>query len=87
MVLLPRTDRHGAQRVAEGLRRRLKSSDLLTSKTTLRLTISIGIACCTKFDRLDVQQVIKRADSALYRAKRSGKDRVCLSEESDSCHP
>ncbi len=83
-VLLPRTDRHGAQRAAEGIRRRLKSSDLITSKAALRLTISIGIACCTKFDRLDVQQVIERADSALYRAKRMGKDRVCLAEEGDS---
>jgi len=85
-ILLPRTDRAGAQRVAEGICDRIKSSDLITANTTLRLTVSIGIACCTKFDRLDVEQVISRADSALYRAKRMGKDRVCLSEEGDTCH-
>ncbi len=83
-ILLPRTDRAGAQRVAEGICARIKSSDLITTKATLRLTVSIGIACCTKFDRLDARHVILSADNALYRAKRMGKDRVCLSEESDA---
>ncbi len=80
-ILLPRTDRAGAQRVAEAICSRIRSHNLVTSATVLRLTVSIGIACCTKFDHLDAQQVIQHADGALYRAKHLGKDRACLSEE------
>ncbi len=82
-VLLPRTDRVGAQRVAESLCDRIRMHELVTGERALRVTVSIGIACCTKFDHLDPQQVILLADSALYRAKTDGKNRVCLSEEGD----
>jgi diguanylate cyclase (GGDEF)-like protein len=85
-VLLPRTDRQGAQRVAESICRRLRSNELITTVARLQVTVSIGIACCTKFDRLDAQQIILAADSALYRAKEAGKDRVCLSDEIDFAH-
>ncbi len=84
-VLLPRTNRAGALRVAQGICTRVRSSELITSRAALHLTVSIGIACCTKFDRLDAQHVILHADNALYRAKRTGKNRVCLSEENDTC--
>jgi diguanylate cyclase (GGDEF)-like protein len=83
-VLLPRTDRHGAQRVAEGICSKLRSHELITSVVRLHLTVSIGIACCTKFDRLDAQEIILSADNALYRAKGAGKDRACFSDEPDS---
>jgi diguanylate cyclase (GGDEF)-like protein len=83
-VLLPRTDNSGAYRVAENLRKTVKTHEFILPSTRVRLTISIGIASCTKFDKLDTQQIILRADNALYRAKRSGRDRVCFSEETES---
>jgi len=82
-VLLPRTDRHGAQRVGEGLCARIRSHEFVTSAATLRLTVSVGIACCTKFDHLDAQEIILSADKALYCAKGAGKDGVCLSDDPD----
>jgi len=82
-ILLPRTDRTGAQRVAESIRTRVRAQKIIAGAASIQLTVSIGIACCTKFDRLDAQQIILRADSALYHAKRTGKDRVCQAEEGD----
>jgi diguanylate cyclase (GGDEF)-like protein len=80
-VLLPRTDGSGAWRVAENLRSTLKKHEFVIPSCRIHLTVSIGIACCTKFDKLDAQQIILRADNALYRAKESGRDRVCSTEE------
>jgi diguanylate cyclase (GGDEF)-like protein len=80
-VLLPRTDGSGAWRVAENLRSTLKNHEFILPACSIHLTVSIGIACCTKFDKLDAQQIILRADNALYRAKGSGRDKVCSSEE------
>jgi diguanylate cyclase (GGDEF)-like protein len=83
-IVLPRTDRVGAGRVAENLRERLKANLFEISGELLHLTVSIGIASCTKFDNLDVREVILRADKALYLAKHSGRNCVCSYEESES---
>ncbi len=50
---------------------------------TVHLTISIGVACCSRFDQLDSQQVIHLADNALYRAKRGGKNQACFADENE----
>jgi diguanylate cyclase (GGDEF)-like protein len=82
-VLLPRTDSSGARRVAESLRSAVKKHDFRVGAGCVPLTVSIGIACCTKFDRLDSQHVILRADKALYRAKAAGRDTICHLEETE----
>lgn len=82
-VLLPRTNFAGASRVAENLRKKFMLHDFRLPPETLHLTVSIGAACCTTFDRLDAQQIIQRADNALYLAKRAGKNRYCFADESE----
>jgi len=83
-ALLPRTDGSGAYRAAEHLRARFKEHPFVIPSGELHLTISIGIASCTKFDHLDSHQIILQADNALYRAKRSGRDRVCFCDEAEA---
>ncbi len=89
-ILLPRTDTHGARRVAENLRSNLKAHKFrldppadkpALNPAAIQLTVSIGISVCTKFDPLESQQLILRADAALYQAKRTGKDKVCYFDE------
>jgi diguanylate cyclase (GGDEF)-like protein len=82
-VLLPRTNSAGAFRVSENLRSAFMAHDFVLPTATTRLTVSIGVACCSTFDTLDAQQVIQLADSALYRAKRSGKNKVCFADENE----
>ena len=41
------------------------------------VTISIGVALARPEDP-DVAEIVERADQALYRAKREGRNRVCL---------
>ena len=82
-VLLPRSNCAGAFRVSENLRATFMAHDFVLATTTVRLTVSIGVACCSTFDTLDAQMVIRLADRALYRAKRSGKNKVCFSTENE----
>jgi diguanylate cyclase (GGDEF)-like protein len=83
-VLLPRTNSAGAYRAAENLRSTFMSHEFSLPTTSIHLTASIGVACCSRFDDLDAQQIIFLADSALYRAKRCGKNQVCFAGETES---
>ncbi len=55
--------------------------DSLNSKATHHITISIGVAAYPE-DATDPIQLVELADSALYRAKRSGRNRVCTYQPS-----
>ena len=76
-VLLPDTSLDGAAEVAEYLRRRVEEFAFPHEETQPggQLTISIGVAEVT--DSLnDPLELVKRADEALYEAKRKGRNRV-----------
>jgi diguanylate cyclase (GGDEF)-like protein len=75
-VLLPRTNSAGAYRAAENLRASFNAHEFSLPTTKVRITVSIGVTCCTTFHRLDAQQIIMSADTAMYSAKRSGKNQV-----------
>ncbi len=46
----------------------------------LEISTSVGIACFPH-DAQTVEELLERADEAMYRAKRSGRNRVCFFEE------
>jgi two-component system cell cycle response regulator len=76
VVVMPETDMAVATMVAERLRRRIASDPFLVQAGTrkIEVTISIGIAGLNGSDT--AASMIKRADQALYRAKRDGRNRV-----------
>jgi diguanylate cyclase (GGDEF)-like protein len=85
-IILPRPNSAGAYRVAENLRASFMAHEFVLQNKIVHISISLGVACCTTFDQLNVQQVILRADNALYRAKRSGKNQACFADETDSLY-
>ena len=79
LVLLPglAADEAG-QRMAEQLRTALAESPIAVSPSvTLRVAASCGVAGPTVADTA-IEQVLARADAAMYQAKRQGRDRVVL---------
>lgn len=77
VVIMPDTDLSFAQMVAERLRVYVsdKPFELESCSKKLNLTISIGVACSE--GRADGSaEIMRRADQALYRAKRDGRNRV-----------
>jgi two-component system cell cycle response regulator len=76
VVVMPETDLAVATMVAERLRRRIASEPFAIQKgvRSVEVTISIGIAALGSGD--NAASVLKRADQALYRAKRDGRNRV-----------
>jgi diguanylate cyclase (GGDEF)-like protein len=76
VLLLPETDEASAEIAAERLRKAVQDHPLsLPDGSTLQVTISIGLASATlSMASLDV--LLKRADEALYEAKRTGRNKV-----------
>jgi len=77
IVLLHETDEHGMARFANRLRLAVEAMHLSHAGQDFRITLSGGGALARMQDR-DVQDVIERADRALYAAKISGRNRVVI---------
>jgi two-component system cell cycle response regulator len=77
VIVMPETDMAVATIVAERLRRRIAAEPFSVQQgaRTIETTISIGIATIDAADDT-VAKIFKRADQALYRAKRDGRNRV-----------
>ena len=81
VIILPETNSSGAQLVGERIRSVVsKLPFMLPNGSEIGLTISIGIACFPNCAG-NIEQLIERADAALYSAKEAGRNRVCLYRE------
>jgi diguanylate cyclase (GGDEF)-like protein len=78
MVLMPATDIPTAMGICERLRLITENTPLLMSKgVNIPMTISIGLA--QLFSGEGIEELIERADKALYRAKDSGRNKIVSS--------
>ncbi|HEY5046710.1 MAG TPA: PleD family two-component system response regulator [Rhizomicrobium sp.] len=77
VVVMPDTDMELASAVAERLRRSVETAPFSISRIPhkLDITVSVGIAGCEGADD-SAEALLRRADQALYRAKRDGRNRV-----------
>jgi diguanylate cyclase len=85
VVLLPETDIEGAEKVGNILREAIKSKEIKnrsTGETFSRVTISAGVALLHENE--SVKDWTERADKALYKAKRTGRDKVLVSEDEET---
>jgi diguanylate cyclase (GGDEF)-like protein len=73
--VLPAVSLSGAEIVAERLRSRVAEKSLVYDERLIAMTISIGLATKQTTDRT-FDQILARADAALYRAKDAGRNRV-----------
>jgi diguanylate cyclase (GGDEF)-like protein len=76
VILLRNTDQHGAQLLAERLRKKIVRTAISCSGEAVSVTISAGVASLRDDD--DAGSLFARADSALYEAKRAGRNRVAM---------
>lgn len=75
-AILLDTDEHGAMYVAERTRKAIEQHDYRAYDLSLKMTASIGVATFSASVR-EPGEIVEWADSALYQAKRQGKNRVC----------
>ena len=76
-IILPEARLDDAYKVAERIRKTIESK---TSSRAMPITASLGVANWPN-DGVMKEEIIGRADAALYRAKQTGRNRACLSSD------
>ncbi len=83
IILLPHTNKENAFTIAEKIRQKLQSSVFTYEDTELKITGSFGIMD-NLFPEVNLDKMLTMADSALYKAKKIGRNKVLLfTPESD----
>jgi len=81
IILMPQTNLDGACIFAERLRHAIEQMEVPFDTQTLKATVSIGVAAFLPELDQDQQSLLRRADEALYRAKKGGRNRVVASRK------
>jgi diguanylate cyclase (GGDEF)-like protein len=81
LCLLPGADLEGARALAEKIRRAVEAKPFSQGFFTIDLTASFGVASTSQAGVGNHDQLLQWADRALYRAKQTGRNRVCCAGE------
>ena len=76
LILLSNTARDAASMVGERLRQAAQAQDYWADETRIELTVSLG--CSTLLAGESAESLLRRADNALYVAKREGRNRLAM---------
>ncbi|NCC32855.1 MAG: GGDEF domain-containing protein, partial [Chloroflexia bacterium] len=83
-VLMPSTNLEGAARVAERIRHAIESLRVQFDEHEIQVTSSIGVVVETSLYNTHLDELISRADQALYAAKAAGRNCVQIWGETES---
>jgi diguanylate cyclase (GGDEF)-like protein len=76
LVVLPNCDESGALAQAERLRNSISETPILTIAGEIPVTCSLGLSWTARAQHQDTKSLLRSADTALYAAKRTGRNRV-----------
>lgn len=79
-ILVPRKTANEVGLMAEHLRRNIEASVIPTKTGSVKVTVSIGVSQVETIDTKSLE-VMVRADTALYSAKHSGRNQVCVYQQ------
>jgi two-component system cell cycle response regulator len=74
LLVLPGCDLDTTVRRADQIRRTISAKPICTAQGEMVVTVSMGVTLAES--SIDMQVILRRADAALYQAKRNGRDRV-----------
>lgn len=76
IMMLPGTELEDARVIAERIRETIEKTALKRSNETYSVTVSLGVAALN--EEKTKEELIKKVDDALYAAKQTGRNKVCV---------
>ncbi|MCU0558815.1 MAG: HDOD domain-containing protein [Desulfobacterales bacterium] len=83
-IIMPMVEAKEATLAAERLRKSVESLKISHDDRSFSITMSFGVATWENSRKSGIEGLIKKADEALYEAKNSGRNRVCLYKKQSS---
>ena len=77
-IILPETPLDGAVVATERIRKKVSKYQIDYEDKKFSITLSFGIVCFTPDQNISKNDLINSADKVLYKAKRSGRNRLCV---------
>jgi len=74
LIVLPETELAGGAILAENIRQKIESEKFVYNEQTMNVKMSFGV--CSSGSELSMDELIKKADDNLYRAKEAGRNKV-----------
>ena len=74
IIVLPDTDKETALIIAEKLRANTEASEIVINDTVIKITSSFGVD--TSCETVDIDELFRNADKALYQSKFTGRNKV-----------
>jgi len=84
LVIITHSDKEGVKTVVERIRKQFESTRVIVGTTTIAATASFGIAGFRGTKPPDLDVLVARADTAMYAAKKNGRNRIECELDSDS---
>lgn len=78
LVVLTEVSYDGAFLFCDRLRKKIEKTTFCNGSDSIKLTVSLGFAITQPGESVSARELVRRADHALYHAKRSGRNQVCF---------
>jgi two-component system, cell cycle response regulator len=78
LVVLTEVNYDGAMLFCERLRKFIEKNTFQSGTDSIKLTASLGFAITRPGESISARELVRRADHALYHAKRNGRNKVCF---------
>lgn len=80
LIVLTETNHEGVLYFCERIRQAILNRTFVSGDDSIKLTVSLGFALTHSGENISSKELVRKADHALYDAKRSGRNRVCFYE-------
>lgn len=88
LIVLTEVNYDGAMLFCERLRKNVEKTTFQSGKDSINLTVSVGFAMTEPKEIISPKELVRRADHALYEAKRQGRNRtVCWNSQNKKVVP
>lgn len=84
LMVLTETNHEGAMLFCERLRKNIEMTTFRSGADSIKLTASMGFAITVPGESISARELVRRADHALYQAKRNGRNQVCFYKPEES---
>ena len=78
--MLSETSLQQASALGETLRRKIENSTVSSPEGKIKVTISMGVSALENDNFDNYRELLIATDKALYKAKKTGKNRICMGE-------